>query len=158
VWRHGFLGRVTQDVDIVLPAAKVDKFLRVASVSGFHALSVPPECWPKVVHGETGIDVDILPEGGRPGTSSNPAPTTIPHPSRIGASGTMLRYIELAPLIELKIATGRAQDQADVVQLILANRDRLESVRGHLASAHPEYVKRFDRLVEQADDEGTHSL
>lgn len=39
VWRHGYVGRVTQDVDIVVPADKVDEFLRVASVSGFEVLS-----------------------------------------------------------------------------------------------------------------------
>ena len=39
VWRHGYLGRVTQDVDIVVPAARVDELLRVASVSGFEVVS-----------------------------------------------------------------------------------------------------------------------
>src|SRR5262245_54620343 len=35
VWRHGFEGRMTQGVDIVLAADQVDEFLRVALVSGF---------------------------------------------------------------------------------------------------------------------------
>jgi hypothetical protein len=33
VWRHGYVGRITQDVDILLPADRLDEFLRVAGVS-----------------------------------------------------------------------------------------------------------------------------
>jgi hypothetical protein len=50
VWRHGFIGRVTQDVDVVLPADRVDEFLRVASVSGFDVLPRAAGRWPKVMH------------------------------------------------------------------------------------------------------------
>src|SRR5688572_2795168 len=53
VWRHGFIGRVTQDVDIVLAADRVDEFLRVASVSGFEVLPQRPGRWPKVMHKDT---------------------------------------------------------------------------------------------------------
>src|SRR5688572_23099724 len=45
VWRHGYLGRVTQDVDIVLPAARIDEFLQVASVSGFENIKPPAGRW-----------------------------------------------------------------------------------------------------------------
>src|SRR5437870_4011485 len=75
VWHHGFAARITQDVDIVLAADRVEEFLRVASVSGFELLPQPEGRWSKVLHKETGVKVDILPEGGRPGTRSKPAPT-----------------------------------------------------------------------------------
>src|SRR5262245_38399500 len=61
VWRHGFAGRITQDVDIVLPADRVDEFLRAASVAGFDVPQVMSGRWPKLLHKETGITVDILP-------------------------------------------------------------------------------------------------
>src|SRR3990172_7249722 len=35
VWRYGYVGRVTQDIDIALPSANVDAFLQAASGSGF---------------------------------------------------------------------------------------------------------------------------
>src|ERR1700730_1820029 len=38
VWHHGFVGRLTQDIDIALVAAKVDEFLQAASVAGFELL------------------------------------------------------------------------------------------------------------------------
>lgn len=153
VWRHGYVGRITRDIDIVLPASKVDEFLQAASVSGFQVLPVPSGRWPKLVHRDTEVDVDILPEGQRPGTTSKPAPTTIPHPSRIGATGTVLTYVRLPPLIELKLAAGRSQDHADVVKLVQANPDQVAGIRQHLARVHADYVTEFDRLVQQAREE-----
>jgi hypothetical protein len=153
VWRHGFYGRVTQDVDIVLAADRVDEFLRAAAVAGFDVLPQPPGRWPKLMHRETNIKVDILPEGQRPGTVSRPAPTTLPHPSALGASGHALRYITLPALIELKLAAGRARDEGDVVELVRANPQQIESVRQHLATVHANYAAAFDQLVQRARDQ-----
>src|SRR3954451_22810799 len=50
VWRHGFHGRVTQDVDIVLAADRIDEFLRAAAVAGFDVLPHPTGRWPKLMH------------------------------------------------------------------------------------------------------------
>src|SRR6266849_1353450 len=61
--RHGFTGRITQDVDIVVPADRVEEFLRVASVSGFESLPVQEGRWPKLRHKESDVRVDLLPEG-----------------------------------------------------------------------------------------------
>jgi hypothetical protein len=150
VWRHGFVGRVTQDIDIVLPADKIDDFLRAAAVAGFDVPAQSPGRWPKLLHKDTGIKVDILPEGQRPGTTANPAPTLLPHPSRLGATGNALRYITLPALIELKLAAGRARDDSDIIELMRANADQIDAVRRHLSSAHPNYVIKFDQLLQRA--------
>jgi hypothetical protein len=150
VWWHGYEGRLTQDVDIVLAADVVQEFLRVAAVSGFEILPQKPGRWPKVLHKETAIKVDILPEGERPGTASKRAPTTIRHPSQMGGTAAMLHYITLPALIELKVAAGRAQDQADVIALIRANPEQIETIRQHLRSIHADYASEFDRLLDQA--------
>ena len=153
VWRHGYVGRVTQDVDVVLPADRVGEFLRVASVSGFEVLPRPKGRWPKVLHKETGIQVDILPEGERPGTPSRPAPTTLPHPAALGAAGARLRYITLPALVQLKLAAGRARDESDVVELVRANPAEVEKIREHLGTVHPDYVVAFDLLAERAAEQ-----
>lgn len=153
VWRHGFVGRVTQDLDIVLPAARVEDFLQAASVAGFELLPTSPGRWPKVRHKETDIKVDILPEGGRPGTAAKPAPTTIPHPAALGAAGPGLRYARLPALIELKLAAGRIGDEHDVVELIRANPEEIEAIRQHLATVHGDYLLAFDRLLERAREQ-----
>jgi hypothetical protein len=153
VWRHGYEGRMTQDVDIVLPKDRIEEFLRVASVAGFEILPQPEGRWPKCRHKETGVKLDILPEGARPGSASRPAPTTIPHPMKLGGGPPPLPYISLAGLVELKLAAGRARDEADVIELMRARPDQVEALRDHLASVHPDYVAAFDRLVERARDQ-----
>jgi len=150
VWRHGHISRVTQDLDIVLPAASIEQFLRAASVSGFEVLPQVPGRWPKIRHKETNVRVDILPEGERPGVPPDFAPTTIPSPSKLGAAGTKLQYMDLPALVELKLAAGRLKDRADIVELIRANREDLDGLREHLAEVHVTYLQEFDRLVEQA--------
>jgi hypothetical protein len=152
VWRHGYVGQVTQDIDIALPQARIDDFLRTAAVSGFDVLAQPAGRWPKLQHRETGIDVDILPEGGRPGTASHPAPTTIPHPTAMGAVEGQLKYSSLPSLIELKLAAGRLRDEADVVELARSNPDCADEIRRHLKSVHPQYATRVEQLLEQLDE------
>src|SRR5262249_51324602 len=154
VWYHGYVGRVTQDLDVVLPADRVDDFLRGAAVSGFEILPVKVGRWPKVLHKDTGVQVDVLPEGARPGTTARLAPTTIPHPARMGGAGTSLRYVTLPSLIELKLAAGRARDEGDVVELVRANPDQVDSIRQHLTGVHLDYVTAFDRLVQRAREQG----
>ena len=63
VWRHGYLGWVTQDVDIVVAAGVIDELLRAAAVSGFEVLPPRAGAWPKLRHKESDVNVDILPEG-----------------------------------------------------------------------------------------------
>jgi aminoglycoside-2''-adenylyltransferase len=153
VWRLGFAARVTEDIDIVLPANRIEEFMQAAEGCGFERLPHPPGRWPKLRHNESGIKVDILPEGARPGNSKNPAPTTIPHPSAMGAVPGLLRYIQLASLFELKLAAGRARDRHDVVELIHANPNLLADIRQHLQTAHETYASTFDHLVERAREE-----
>lgn len=152
VWRHGYIGRVTQDIDIALPNDRIDDFLQAASVSGFDTLVQPAGLWPKLRHRETSIDVDVLPEGGRPGTAARPAPTTIPHPKSMGAVRGKLNYMSLPTLIELKLAAGRLRDEADVLELARENRDQLDEVRKHLAAVHAQYASRFEELLTQLDE------
>jgi len=153
VWRHGFIGRVTQDVDGVLAADRVDDFIRAASVAGFDVLPRQPRRWPKLMHRDTGVQVDILPEGERPGTAGKPAPTTLPHPRDLGASGQQLRYIALPALVQLKLGAGRARDESDVVELLRARPGQVDRIRQHLASVHPDYAAAFDTLAARAREQ-----
>jgi hypothetical protein len=153
VWRHGYTARVTQDIDIALPADRIEEFLRVANMSGFDVLQQRPGGWPKVRHKDSGVKIDILPEGARPGTPSRPAPTLIPHPSRMGGVIGTLRYMALTSLVELKLAAGRARDEADVVELVREGTSDVAAIRVHLSAVHPDYVAAFDRIVERAKDQ-----
>lgn len=156
VWRHGYVGRITQDVDVALPKDKVAEFLRAAALAGFVVLSQEPGRWPKLEHRETGIRVDILPEGERPGTASRPAPTVIRNPTAMGADGPRLCYVGVDSLFELKLAAGRARDESDLVELIRAHPERIASIREHVSKIHPNYAEALDRLVQRADEQEDH--
>jgi Aminoglycoside-2''-adenylyltransferase len=153
VWRHGYVGRVTQDIDIAIAGERVADFLKAASVSGFDVLAKREGHWPTLHHNETGIDVDVLPEGGRPGTEARLAPTTIPHPATMGAVRGRLHYIALQSLIEMKLAAGRLRDDADVLELVRENRDSIDSIRRHLATVHVQYARRFEEILAQLDED-----
>jgi hypothetical protein len=140
-------------VDIVVPAEAIDDLLHTAPVAGFDVLPMPAGRWPKLRHRETGIEVDFLPEGATPGTPTRLAPTTIPHPSRLGAEQAALRYIHLPGLVELKLAAGRARDDSDIVELIRANANQTDRIRQHLRDVHPFYLSRFDELAARAAEE-----
>lgn len=154
VWRHGFVGRVTQDIDIVLSRDSLAEFLRVASVAGFDVLVDEPGRWPKLRHRESDVQIDVLPEGERPGVPPALAPTTIPSPTELGAAGSSLSYVTLPRLVELKLAAGRLKDLADVLELLRANESQIGELRDHLRTIHPRYVEEFDRLVARANSEG----
>lgn len=153
VWRHGYAGRVTEDVDIVVARKDIDRLQELASSFGFDYFAPPLGRWPKMLHRTTGIDVDILPEHGIPGIPSRPAPVAIGNPQRYQAIRGSLTFVSLNGLIELKLGAGKAKDIADVVELIKVHPADLASVLEHLASVHSSYVERFSELIRQADEE-----
>jgi hypothetical protein len=153
VWHHGFTERLTMDLDIVLPATRIDEFLQAASVSGFSIVPRRRGQRPKLLHKETGVKVDVVPEGGRPGTATRPAPTTIPSLKAMGARGSILRYMSLHSLVELKLAAGREKDKADMVVLLRANKRQIPALRQHLATVHRQYVSTFEELVRSAREQ-----
>ena len=154
VWRHGYAGRVTEDVDIVIPRDSIEALRETAPLCGFNFLTPPAGRWPKLQHRETNIEVDFLPEASFPGTPNHPAPIPIGHPSRYEAELDSLRFISLNGLIELKLGAGRAKDVADIIELIKYNPQQLTSVSEYLTALHPDYARRFELLIQQARDEG----
>ena len=152
VWHHGYAGRVTEDVDVVVARADLDRLKEHAGRFGFEWLPPPEGHWPKYVHAVTGIEVDFLPEGGRPGRPGSLAPTTIRHPEVYGATKERVDYIALEGLVELKLASRRLKDQADVVELIRFNRDRMPDLERYLDGIHPDYATMLKALEAEATD------
>ena len=153
VWRHGYAGRVTEDVDIVVAQKDLTRLQELDSSFGFDFFVPPPGRGPKMLHRTTGIEVELLPENGIPGIPSRPAPVAIGNPQRYQAVRGSLAFVPLSGLIELKLGAGRAKDIADLVELIKVHQSDLKSVLEHLASIHSSYVERFSDLIRQADEE-----
>ena len=79
VWRHGYVGRVTEHVDIALPADRIDAFLRVAAVSGFEVLAQAgravagrKDCSGHPAEGGVGTASRLAPAFPNPGWESGP--------------------------------------------------------------------------------------
>jgi len=153
VWHHGYAGRVTEDVDIVVSQDAIKDLQRHATTFGFDFLPPPAGRWPKLFHRETRIDVDLLPEGGIPGTASNRAPVAIRSPQSYGDSQRSLPYISLAGLVELKLGAGRAKDIADLIEIIKMHPDRIQELQEHVTEIHASYGPKFIQLVQQAREE-----
>ena len=153
VWRHGYIGRVTQDVDIVVPCAAIEDLLRTAPLCGFAVPHSPDGHWPELEHGDTGIEVDFLPEAKFQGTSARRAHVAIRHPDVYGAEPGRLTYATLESIFELKLGAHRAKDLADLVELIKVNEQQMPRVAKAINRIDAGYAAELAQLIRQAQDE-----
>ncbi len=115
VQEHGY-PRFTVDVDIIVP--NVDLAREKLCLNGFRE---NPGSRMTVTDRETRVEIDLLPAGGK----VDPGPLTLPVPTVVSDEPQILT---LGNLISSKLSTyigrgvARAQDYADVVRLIQANR------------------------------------
>jgi len=115
VQEHGY-PRFTVDVDIIVPDVQLAR--EKLCMNGFKE---NPGSQMTVTDRETKVEVDLLPAGSK----VDPGPLTLPMPTRVSSEPQILT---LQNLISSKLSTymgrgiQRAQDYADVVKLIEANR------------------------------------
>ena len=157
----------TKDVNFLLSADGLRALRQIAGTEEFDAV---PGRARRFVDRRSGVTFDILVAGSFPGSGA-PGPISLPDPSSVRQTIDDLQVVDLATLIELKLAARRYQDFADVVNLIRANRldesfqDRLHaSVCGDFIECleekrrEDEYEARQDREAQYtpqcADDAG----
>ncbi len=109
--------RTTGDVNFLLSAQGLAALRRLAAAGEFDAVPGRPR---RFVDHATGVGFDILMTGLFPG-SGQPGPVAYPDPEHVTQTINDLRVVNLPTLIQLKLAAGRYQDFADVVNLIRAN-------------------------------------
>ena len=144
---HGY-ERLTKDIDVVVPTPLLDAVTRVAPHYGIKVNWNDPEGWHKLSY--EGVNIDVVPEGGHPRKDS---PRTIPGPKQLGVS-LGLDYARLAGWLETKLSSYRAQDRADVVQVIkVTSPSALAKARAHIGKVHLIYLGRFDQLHAEATEE-----
>ena len=129
---HGYR-RTTNDVDILLTAEGLDEFRKRFVPKHYEVTPRRPR---RFSDRQNQVIVDFLVTGLYPG-NGQPGPITFPHPEAVRTTIEGWEVINLAVLIELKLAARRHQDFADVISLIRAHQleesfaDRLHpSVRG----------------------------
>jgi hypothetical protein len=118
---HGYL-RLTADLDVLVAEDSAGPLLR--------RLRAEPG-WKRqgegFKNGALGVSVDICVEGEKtaPGSAE-----TFPNPSELETVDTEpLPVVSLSELIALKVMSGRARDDADVVELLKRHRSRIAALR-----------------------------
>lgn len=140
--------RFTDDIDVVVAHSHLDTLIRVAPHYRIKVIWRDPHGWHKFRYED--VPIEIVPEGGRP---RKDAPTTIPSPRQLGVVEGA-GYASLEGWIETKLASGRRQDQADIVQ-VLKKTDpaAIERIRTHITGVHALYLRLFDELAAAAEEE-----
>jgi hypothetical protein len=119
LFRHGFR-RFTQDVDVLVTR---DGLTRIHEELEGRGYVRPFEASKNLRDAETGVRIDFIVSGQYPG-DGKPGPIAFPVPDDVATEIDGIRYVDLLPLIALKLASGqashRAQDLHDVQQLIAA--------------------------------------
>lgn len=110
---HGH-ARTTGDVDFLVTSKSFNGFLRLVESGDFSRVAGRPRRFLDPVNG---ITFDFLVTGMFPG-SGKPGPISYPDPQDVRQTIKDLPVVNLATLIQLKLAARRYQDFADVVNLI----------------------------------------
>jgi hypothetical protein len=152
LYRHGFQ-RFTQDVDIIVTREALARIHEELEGRGY----VKPFAASKNLRdADTGVRIDFIITGQYPG-EGKPGPIAFPDPRTVAKEIDGIRYVDLVPFIELKLASGqashRAQDLHDVQQLIVARslpREFEEQLHPSLRGA---YVQKWNDAQKAATDE-----
>lgn len=112
---HGYR-RTTNDVDILLTAEGLTEFQKRFVPNHYEATPGRPR---RFTDRKNQVVIDFLVTGRYPG-SGQPGPIAFPDPAAVRTTIEGWQVINLAVLIELKLAARRHQDFADVVSLIRA--------------------------------------
>ena len=133
--------RGTTDVDVLLTAEGFGEFCKRFVARDYEQV---PRRSRRFTDRKTGITLDVLVTGLFPG-SGRPGPLAFPDPRQVSERIEGIVYVNLAALVELKLAARRWRDFADVVELIRCN-DLDESFQERL---HPSVSGDYIECLEE---------
>jgi hypothetical protein len=151
LFRHG-VRRFTEDVDILVTRDSLKKIHEELDGLGY----VPPFAGSKNLRDvATGVKIEFLLAGAFPG-DGKPKPVAFPDPAPAGVEREGIRYLQLGPLIELKLASGitapaRQKDLADVIALIETLRLPLEYAASLNAFVRPTFEELWRQTMAARD-------
>lgn len=150
LFHHG-LRRFTEDVDILVTREGLRTIHQSLAGLGF----VPPFADSKNLRdARTGVRIDFIVTGEFPG-DGKAKPVAFPDPAGVSAEADGVRYLNLATLIELKLASGmtnpaRLRDLSDVLELIRI----LDLPPTYAQGLHPYVREKFLELHRSARSDG----
>ncbi len=142
LFAHGYR-RFSEDIDVVCNASELDGV--VESLCDFQLVRAGVTR-SRLRDIASGVDLDLLFTGGYPGDNKE-KPVAFPDPAGVSINRGGVRFVNLATLIDLKLASGmsnagRMKDLSDIQELIKAAKLPRE-----LASQLNPYVRdEYDRL------------
>jgi hypothetical protein len=152
LFRHGFQ-RVTRDVDVLVTREGLAQIHEHLEGRGYIK---PFEASKNLRDTDTGVRIDFIISGQFPG-EGKPGPIAFPVPSAVAKEFEGVRYVDLVPFIELKLASGQAshrgQDLVDVQNLIRVQslpREFAEQIHPSLRDA---YLQRWNDAQRAAKDD-----
>jgi hypothetical protein len=138
----------TDDIDISVGKADLDRLLDVAARNGLKVLWRAKTGWHTLAYDD--VEINVVPEGGRARTTS---PTTLPGPAQLGVSSGF-GYASYEGWLELKLSSGRLKDLGHVAETLkVATPEMIAKARDHLAKVDPTYVARFEEVLQQVMSE-----
>lgn len=146
--------RTTDDLDLLLTREGFTAFRRLFVPKNYEGVPGRPK---RFLDPVSGVTLDILVTGLFPG-SGKPGPISYPDPMAVSETIDKIRVVDLPTLVQLKLAAGRHQDFADVVNLIrVHNLDESFQARLH-PTVHRDYIecleeKRREEEYETRQDE-----
>jgi len=138
VAHHGY-ARSTEDLDILY--ADSDSAILKRLMPKFKRVKKAKNGWHKFEHRKTKIRLELIPEGGLTTYGFIPGPHLFESDNG---------FLPLWGLVWLKLVSGRAKDDADVIELTRRRLNDVVSVREKLPS---ELHERFDALITRAKQE-----
>ena len=152
LYRHGFQ-RFTRDVDVIVTREGLARLHEELDGRGYVR---PFEASKNLRDTDTGVRIDFIISGQFPG-EGKPGPVAFPVPKDVSVEIEGIRYVDLVPFIELKLASGQAshrgQDLHDVQQLIRARslpRNLAEQIHPSLRDS---YIQKWNDAQKAAKDE-----
>jgi hypothetical protein len=128
---------MTDDVDVLLTPEGFEQFKRLFVPKDYEPVARRSR---RFIDRANGVPLDVLVTGLFPG-SGRPGPIAFPDPTKVRERIGKFYHVDLATLIELKLAARRYQDLADVVALIAAH-DLDESFLDRLhASVRQDFIE-----------------
>ncbi len=129
--------RMTKDVDVLLTRQGLAEFRRLFVPKEYDPVAQLPR---RFIDRKNQRTIDVLVTGLYPG-NGRPGPIAFPDPTMVREEIKSIQYINLATLIQLKLAARRHRDFGDVVELIRYN--SLDETFAKLlhATLHRDYIE-----------------
>lgn len=152
LFRHGFQ-RVTRDVDVLVTRDGLAQIHENLEGRGYLK---PFEASKSLRDTDTGVRIDFIISGQFPG-EGRPGPIAFPVPKDVATEIDGIRYVDLVPFIELKLASGQAshrgQDLVDVQNLIRVRSLPREFADRLHQSLRPAFLSKWDDAQRAAQDD-----